>query len=109
MSRRLKKQEQVLRRLWRARKPQTVKDIIKTGGKELTNILCECALNVLRGNVPLKKQQKLRLTPHKKGLRELSDKKTSVKKKTNILQRGGFLSALLGPIIGIVGSLLARS
>ena len=107
MSKCVKKQAPLLIYLAKA-KPAVVKAIINTGDKELINALCECALNVLSGNVPLTKTQKTRLCRHKTGLREISRKNTSLKKKKETLQRGGFLGALLSPILGILGGLLGE-
>ena len=107
MSKRINRHAPLLQHLSRA-KPSTVKSIIKTADKELINVFCECALNVLRGVVPLTKGQKSRLRRHKKCLRDLVNRKTSRQKKSNILQRGGFLGALLPPIIGILGGLLGN-
>jgi len=49
--------------------------------------------NVLKGNVPLTNAQMSRI----QDLRALSVKKTSLAKKRKIIQKGGFLSALLAP------------
>jgi len=38
-------------------------------------------------------------------LRKLVLKKTSLKNKRKIVQTGGFLGALLGPIVSVLGSL----
>jgi len=38
-------------------------------------------------------------------LRETANKTTSLKKKKQIIQKGGFLAAILPPIIGALGSL----
>jgi hypothetical protein len=38
-------------------------------------------------------------------LRELALKKTSKKKRKKIIQSGGFLGAILGPIVSILGRL----
>ena len=105
MTKRLKKHAPMLQHLCKA-KPANVKSIIKTSDNVLVNVLCECALNVLQGNVTLSKPQRKRLARHKKGLRDLTNKRISLQKKKNTLQRGGFLGALLSPIIGILGSLL---
>ena len=43
---------------------------------------------------------------YKSALRKLVERKTSVKKKKDILQTGGFLSALLTPLLGVLGGLL---
>jgi len=40
-------------------------------------------------------------------LRALSIKKTSVRKKRRIIQKGGFLGAILTPVLSLLGGLLA--
>ncbi len=108
MSKRIKDHAFLLKHLSKA-KPSAAKSIIKTCDKDLMNVFCECALNVLKGNVPLNKNQKQRLSVHKTSLRALTNKKHSLKKKKALLQKGGFLSALLGPIIGILSGLFGHS
>ena len=61
--------------------------------------LCECALNVLNGNIPLKPADKKKLKKYKQNLRSLVNRKFSVQKKKKTLnQKGGFLGALLTPV-----------
>jgi hypothetical protein len=67
--------------------------------------VCECAKNVLVGNVPLNSSQKATLRRRYNSLKELALKKTSQKKRKQIIQSGGFLGALLGPIISVLGNL----
>ena len=107
MSKRITQHAPLLRHLSKA-KPNMIKAVIKTGDKDLINVFCECALNVLRGVVPLTKVQRSRLTRYKGCLRDLVNKRTSNLRKRQILQRGGFLGALLPPIIGILGGLLGQ-
>ena len=107
MSRRIKNNAETLTFLGRA-KPNTAKAIIKTADCGLVNSLCECALNILHGNVPLSTKHRKRLMKHKDHMRVLVKGNISNQKKKQILQKGGFLSALLPPIIGILGSLFNR-
>ena len=51
-------------------------------------------------NVPLKPTQLRRLRRERSNVRVLASKKTSLKKKRRILQKGGFLGALLPPVLG---------
>jgi len=51
--------------------------------------------------------QKAKLKRNKNNLRKLSSKKLSLKKKRTILQKGGFLSAILTPALALLGGLLA--
>lgn len=54
---------------------------IKQCNRELIDCFSECARNVLKGNVPLKKRQFTRLQRRKKDLRALANARTSLKKK----------------------------
>lgn len=88
-------------------KGSTAKAFIKAADKNTIYGLCECCLNILKGNVFLTPAQKRRLGKYKQTLRLLAHKKTSLRvKKKALTQKGGFLGALLGPIISTVGSLL---
>jgi hypothetical protein len=87
-------------------KPCIRKHIITKADGSLVDSLCECADNILRGNVPLTKLQKEKLKRNKAGLRALT-KKFSLKQKKAILQKGGFLGSLLAPIASVVAPLLS--
>ena len=80
---------------------------LPTTDRSLVDCLCECADNILRGNVPLTKPQKEKLARNKAGLRALTKKSVSLKKKKAILQKGGFLGSLLAPIASVVAPLLS--
>ena len=81
------------------------RDIIRKCDNDLICSLSECCHNVLKGNVLLTPAQKVKLRRHKNNLRKLSNKKTSIKEKKKILQREGFLGALITPILIVLGSL----
>ena len=99
----LKKQLPQLKKLCKCNK-KLQRQILTEGGKPLQLCLRECALNVIRGNVPLSKHQFNRLKKFKRDLRDLSKKKTSAKRRLHIEQKGGFLPSLLLPIIGSIAS-----
>lgn len=81
--------------------------ILKKADPKLIRCICECALNILHGNVPLKQPYKQRLKRYATILRRLANKNDSWKsKKRLIVQRGGFLPLLLAPILGTVLSRL---
>ena len=101
---RLQNHANILKVLAKA-KPQLQKAIIRAGDKGLVDTLCDCAQNILKGNVPLTARQKTCLRRHKRLLRSLTERQ-SVQKKKRILQRGGFLAGLLAPVLGILGSVL---
>ena len=107
MANRLKKHSDTLSVMSKAN-PKVNKVLIQNANKELVYCLCECAHNVLKGNVPLNPSQKRKLNRYKQGLRSLVKSKTSVLKKKKILQQGGFLPALLGPILGIAGPIIGK-
>lgn len=86
------------------------KKILLQGGKSLQHCLRECVVNVLSGTVPLSKHQFNKLKRYRSTLRELSKKRTSLKKRIKIEQKGGFLASLLVPIIGsLVGSAIKKT
>ena len=81
------------------------KDNIRKCDNDLICSLSEFCHNVLKGNIPLIPAQKVNLRRHKHNLRKLSTKKTSIKAKKKILQRGGFLGSLITPILSVLDSL----
>ena len=105
-SQRLEKHTNELVYLQKAR-PCIRKHFITKADRSLVDCLCECADNILRGNVPLTKPQKVKLARNKAGLRALTKKSVSLKKKKAILQKGGFLGSLLAPIASVVAPLLS--
>ena len=70
--------------------------------------IVECVKNVLKGNVKLSSAQKKKLKAKRKDLRLMTLKKTSLSKKRKIIQSGGFLGALLGPIVSVLGNLFGN-
>ena len=108
MSSRLKKHLPLLKWLSEA-KPKAAKPVLKVVDKQVLDTICECCVNVLRGNVPLTSGQKRKLFKYRQALRELAGpKKVSDKKRRVLVQRGGFLGSLLGPILGVLGHLLFK-
>ena len=104
MSCRVKKYAATLRVLSRA-KPKVKRMVIAKADKQFMNCLCECGKNILKGNVPLTPLQLRALRPYKNHLRDLVRKKVSLKKKKIILQKGGFIGALLRPLTKLLLSL----
>ena len=78
---------------------------VKKCNQEFVDCVSECAKNVLRGNVPLKSNQKAKLRRNQKNLRSLAIKRTSLKKR-QILQKGAFLAALLPSVLALQGRAL---
>ena len=82
------------------------KEILKTADKGLINAIGESARNCLKGNVPLNRKQFTCLKKHRHSLRKIASKRTSLKTRKQLIQNGGFLAALLGPVIKAVSSIL---
>ena len=78
--------------------PQMCKAIIGAADHELMTCLCECAQNILNGNVPLTKSHLKYLQWYHSDMHTLAKKRAPKHKKKKILQKGGFLSASLAPI-----------
>jgi hypothetical protein len=70
----------------------------------LQEVLCLCALNILKGRVSLTASQKRNLKKYKKTLIAISSKHCSKKRKRiHLSQKGGFLGALIGPLLSAFG------
>ncbi len=82
--------------------PKLRRAIIGAADKDLIDCLCECSMNILRGNVVLTANQRDKLRRHKKALRKMANKRLAAKPKREILQRGGFLGMLLAPLAASV-------
>lgn len=84
--------------------PQQRKAILKTASNDQIKSLCEICHNLLRGNIPTAKVNKL--VSYKRVIRQLADKKIPIsrKRKLFINQRGsGFLSILLPTVLSLLG------
>ena len=106
---RLRKNGPTLRLLQKAPAPLQ-KRILDKASHELIRCLCDCAHNVLQGNVEISHYHNRKLKPHKTKLRKLADRKVALKTKPRIIQKGRFLPILLSalsPVIGgVAGSLI---
>jgi len=85
------------------------REYVRKCDKEFLDCISECAKNVIKGNVPLTSRQMTELRRKRHDLRALSAKKTSLRTKRMILQKGGFLTAPLPPILSVLGSLLLQN
>ena len=82
------------------------KKFFKSCSKECVFSGCECIGNLLNANLKIKPSHLKKLSRHKKTLRTLAAKSTSLVKRKRLLQGGGFLSTLLPIIIPAVANLL---
>ena len=102
---RLRKHANLLKVLASAN-PKLKKSILDGADSPLIKTLCDCANNILKGNVYLTDRQKKKLRRHKYDLRALTKHRSKSSKK-KILQSGGFLGTLLRPILGVLESILS--
>lgn len=86
------------------------KTILKYASPELIKTLCEISMNILNGNAKISSSYKKRLENYKTPLRKLISPRLGLKSKKKLLvQRGGFLPALLGAILtSVIGNLIER-
>jgi len=84
------------------------REYVKRCNRQFIDCVSECAKNVLKGTVPLTNAQMSKLRPKRQDLRALAVKKTSLTKKRKIIQKGGFLSALLTPALSVLAGLLPK-
>ena len=66
--------------------------------RQMCDSMSQVAADLLKGNIPLTDYQFSMLNRRARDIEALSKKKTQVWKRREILQKGGFLSALLGPV-----------
>lgn len=84
---------------------------IKNANAEEIRALCECAKNILIGNVSVSPHTLKKLRPYKKHLKFLSLKSNPIYKKKKVLQQGkGFFLPVLASIAStLVSSLLNKN
>ena len=108
MSKRIKRNLPLLKALT-SLKPAERRSFLCQGPDDLILTLCEIALNVLKGNIPLTSAQYSRLRKEKKIIKLFADPKGPMKRKRKVLtQSGGFLLPLLGAAIPFLTSLFSR-
>lgn len=107
MTSRLKKHANTLHYLCHCKDKQTANEIIKKAKPDLINCFAEISKNVLKGNTGLNRSHIGRLQRYKTYIRELAKKSKSHKVKRRILQKGGFIGALLKPLMGVIVPLMS--
>ena len=96
MSTCLKKNAQMLGVLAHAT-PQMCKAIIGAADHELMTCLCECAQNILNGNVPLTKSHLKHLQRYRSDMRTLAKKRAPKHKKRKFYRKEDFYLLYLHP------------
>jgi lipoate synthase len=109
MSARLRRNISLLRLLSKS-SPSERKVILKRGGPDLIKTICECAENVLNGNVKTTPRRLSALRKHKNHLRRLV--RGTLKSQTRHLQQKGggvFIPALLAAALPTIVELLKNA
>jgi len=79
------------------------KQLLRTATNNQVLSVCECVHNILKKNIPLSQQQFKKLRKCKAVLYKLANQKSSVAQRKRVLeQSGGFLPAIIAPIIGAI-------
>lgn len=101
MSRAVRNNIELLKALSRM-KPKQRQAVLKAADKDLILSVCECALNLLKGNINVSASEKRKLGRFKNILRRLVKKGEGLKsKKKYLIQKGGgvFLPILLSAVL----------
>lgn len=99
MSQRLARNAESIKQLSKCGSKNKRTYILKESNADLIACLVECVHNVLRGKVPLTTKQKKSLKKHLTALRTVSKERKTTRARKLLVQRGGFLPAVLLPII----------
>lgn len=99
-----KQQVTYLRGVSRCKDVKRRRALILHGGAGLQKTLTQIAHKVLKGEVPLTTKQKTQLRRRRADVREVGRQKTSLKRRVRIQQKGGFLGALLAPLIASIAT-----
>ena len=100
MSVRIRRNLATLQKLYKS-SAATRRVILNNAGPDFINTLCEIAVNILKGKIPLTRRQYTQLQKTKSELRTLASKATSIKRKKSLVtQTGGafFLPAIAAAI-----------
>jgi len=88
---------------------QKRKNFVKNCQNDFVKCLCEVCDNLLKGNIPVNKEQRKKLYRHRNTIRFLASRKNKslALKKRKLIQHGGaFLPILLPPLLTIAAELL---
>lgn len=82
---------------------------LKTCNGKIIDCLSECIKNLLKGRLSLKAKAVKALRRYRRFLRKVALKKTPQNARRRIIQKGGFLGALLPALISGLSGLVARN
>ena len=109
MSARIRRNLNTLEMLHKAR-PSGRRLILSNAGPDLLNTLCEIALNILNGKIPLTRRQYLMLQKKKNQIRTLASRSVSITKKKRLVNQSGgaFFLPAIAAAIPFLTSLFSR-
>jgi hypothetical protein len=81
-------------------------ELIEGSKLELVKALSEIIHNVLSGNVKLSADQHRRLRKHNRCMFDICNTKALKKKKALLIQKGGFLPALIPPALAVLAGII---
>ena len=82
--------------------PKYRKRLLDGAPPEIITLLSECALNILQGTIPLTQDEQKGLNRHKSSLRQMASKNVSAKARKKVFQKGGFIPAMMKPILKLL-------
>ena len=83
--------------------------IISIADKDLIQLFTEILHNINKGNIPLNATQLKTIRKFSKAAKLILKRSTGIESKKRLLQKGGFIPALIAPIIGFLGSLIGNA
>ena len=83
--------------------------IIGIADKDLIQLFTEILFNIHKGNIPLNGTQLKTIKKFSKAAKLILKRSTGIESKKRLLQKGGFIPALIAPIIGFLGSLIGNA
>ena len=83
------------------------KRMISVASRPLVNCLSEICLNLIKQNIPLSPADISKLKKYEKEIRMLANRKVSLKRRKQVVTRGGVLSTLISILPSIIGGLIS--
>lgn len=86
-----------------------LKRLVESATADNIDAITELAINVLKGNIDLNEDLKLKLKKHRGIIRKLSNKNISYStKKTLMLKKIKILPIILTPVLSAIGSIMGK-
>ena len=85
---------------------QVRRSVLSRAKRELVLVLVDCARLLIRNKRRLTEPQLRRLRQKTDDIYDLVNPRTSIARRRQILQTGGFLGAILGPALGLLAPLV---